>query len=113
VAVEQTKILQKRFNNRIRRLSFDRGFHSPDNQTELSDTVPSLCLPKPGAKQSVKQLADANEDFLAAQQNHSGVESAIGALQSGNGQQQCRVDRSSDLSGTYHWEFWAAICTFT
>ena len=42
VAVEQTKILQKRFNNRIRRLSFDRGFHSPDNQTELSDIVPSL-----------------------------------------------------------------------
>lgn len=93
VVIEQTMILQKRFNNRIRRLSFDRGFHSPDNQTELSDIVPSLCLPKPGAKQSVKQLAEANEDFLAAQQNHSGVESAIGALQSGNGQKQCR-DRS-------------------
>jgi IS5 family transposase len=93
VAVELTKILQKCFNNRIRRLSFDSGFHSPDNQTELSDIVPSLCLPKPGAMQSVKQLAEANEDFLAAKQNHSGVESAIGALQSGNGQKQCR-DRS-------------------
>jgi len=93
VVVEQTEILQNRFNNRIRRLSFDRGFHSPDNQTELSNIVLSLCLPKPGAKPSVKQLAEANEDFLAAQQNHSGVESAIGALQSGNGQKQCR-DRS-------------------
>ena len=93
VVVEQTEILQNRFNNRIRRLSFDRGFHSPDNQTDLSNIVLSLCLPKPGAKPSVKQLAEANEDFLAAQQNHSGVESAIGALQSGNGQKQCR-DRS-------------------
>ena len=93
VVVEQTKIVQKRFHNRIRRLSFDRGFHSPENQTELSNVVPCLCLPKPGAKQSVRQLADADDEFLAAQQNHSGVESAIGALQSGNGQKRCR-DRS-------------------
>ncbi len=93
VVVEHTKILQERFHNRIRRLSLDRGFHSPDNQAELSGIVPSLCLPMPGVKQSVKQLAEADEDFLAAQQNHSGVESAIGALQSGNGQKRCR-DRS-------------------
>jgi len=39
------------------------------------------------------QLANADEDFLAAQQNHPGVESAIGALQSGNGMKRCR-DRS-------------------
>lgn len=90
VAVEQTKIVQQRFHNRIRRLSFDRGFHSPENQDGLSKIVARLCLPKPGSKQSVKQLAEADEDFLAAQQNHSGVESAIGALQSGNGQKRCR-----------------------
>ena len=52
--------------------------------------IPSLCLPKPGVKQSAKQLATADEDFLAAQQNHPGVESAIGALQSGNGLERCR-----------------------
>jgi hypothetical protein len=90
VVVEQTKIVQQRFHNRIRRLSFDRGFHSPENQEELSKLVPSLCLPKPGVKQSVKQLEDCDEEFLAAKQNHSGVESAIGALQSGNGQKRCR-----------------------
>ena len=75
------------------RLSFDRGFHSPENQEELSKIVPHLCLPKPGAKQSKVQLADADDEFLDAQQNHPGVESAIGALQSGNGMQRCR-DRS-------------------
>jgi IS5 family transposase len=90
VAVEQTKIVQQRFANRIRRLSFDRGFHSPENQEQLSAIVPCLCLPKPGAKQSVKQLAEADDEFLAARQNHSGVESAIGSLQSGNGQKRCR-----------------------
>ena len=38
----------------------------------------------------MKQLADADAEFLDAQQNHSGVEPAIGALQSGNGMQRCR-----------------------
>jgi IS5 family transposase len=93
VAVEQTRILQQRFNDGVNRLSFDRGFHSPDNQTTLSELVENVCLPKPGAKQSVKQLEAADEEFLAAKQNHSGVESAIGALQSGNAMQRCR-DRS-------------------
>jgi len=93
VAVEQTKIVQQRFGNAIKRLSFDRGFHSPENQTELSELVSCLCLPKPGVKQSLKQLESASDEFLAAQQNHSGVESAIGALQSGNGLVRSR-DRS-------------------
>lgn len=93
VAVRETKSLQDTFNNRVKQLSFDRGFHSPANQTELSDLVDHLCLPKPGARQSVVQLAEADDEFRAAQQNHSGVESAIGALQSGNAMKRCR-DRS-------------------
>ncbi len=93
VAVRETQWLQDEFNHGVKRLSFDRGFHSPTNQTELSDLVDHLCLPKPGAKQSVVQLAEADDEFVAAQQNHSGVESAIGALQSGNALKRCR-DRS-------------------
>ena len=93
VAAAETKVVQDRFGGRIKRLSFDRGFHSPENQELLSDVIPSLCLPKPGAKQSLKQMAAADDDFLEALQNHPGVESAIGALQSGNGMERCR-DRS-------------------
>ena len=93
VAIDATKAVQNRFDNRVKRLSFDRGFHSPDNQDELSKLVTDLCLPKPGIKQSVVQLAEADDEFLDAQQNHTGVESAIGALQSGNGLKRCR-DRS-------------------
>jgi len=87
---ELLKAVQHLFGKRVKRLSFDRGFHSPDNQKELSKLVTDLCLPKPRARQSVKQLADADAEFLDAQQNHSGVEPAIGALQSGNGMQRCR-----------------------
>lgn len=93
VAVRETKSLQDAFHNGVHRLSLDRGFHSPENQRQLSELVDHLCLPKPGAKQSVAQLADADDEFLAAQQNHSGIESAIGALQSGNAMKRCR-DRS-------------------
>ena len=93
VAVRETKHLQEAFQNRVKRLSFDRGFHSPDNQTALSELVEHVCLPKPGAKQSVVQLAEADDEFMAAQQHHPGVESAIGALQSGNAMKRCR-DRS-------------------
>jgi len=93
VAVRETKLLQETFDNNVKRLSFDRGFHAPENQNDLSQLVTHLCLPKPGAKQSVVQQSEADEEFLAAQQNHPGVESAIGALQSGNALKRCR-DRS-------------------
>ena len=84
------KAKKTEFHNGVKRLSFDRGFHSPENQTQLSELVNHLCLPKPGAKQSVTQLADANDEFLAAQQNHPGIEAAIGALQSGNAMKRQR-----------------------
>jgi IS5 family transposase len=90
VAVRETRTLQTTFDDRVKRLSFDRGFHSPENQKELSELVDHLCLPKPGAKQSVVQQSNADDEFLSAQQNHPGVESAIGALQSGNALKRCR-----------------------
>ena len=89
-AVRETESLQTKFADGVKRLSFDRGFHSPSNQTALSRLVDHLCLSKPGAKQSVVQPTEADEEFLSAPQHHSGVESAIGALQSGNALKRCR-----------------------
>lgn len=93
VAVEQLKLVQKKLGGRIERASFDRGFHTPENQTELNKLVKHVCLPKPGKNQAALQEEEADEEFFAARQNHPGVESAIGALQSGNGLVRCR-DRS-------------------
>jgi len=90
VAVEQTRTLQERLDHRIEELSFDRGFHSPENQQQLAEIVSHVCLPKPGSKQSVVQAETASVKFHQAKQRHSGVESAIGALQSGNGLVRCR-----------------------
>lgn len=94
VAVPETRRLQQRFQNHVEELSFDRGFHSPENHDELAKLMKSPCLPKPGFKQAAAQLAAqstaASVTFRAAKQRHPGIESAIGGLQSGNGQKRCR-----------------------
>jgi hypothetical protein len=94
VAVPETRRLQQRFDQQVEELSFDRGFHSPENQVELAKLVKSPCLPKPGFKQAAAQLAEqstaASLTFRAAKQRHPGIESAINGLQSGNGQTRCR-----------------------
>jgi hypothetical protein len=90
VVVEQTRILQDRVHGQIEEASFDCGFHSPENQTRLAEIIKYPCLPKPGSKQSAEQQATATVKFHRARQRHAGVESAIGALQSGNGLKRCR-----------------------
>ena len=90
VGLEETRVVQARCGGKIKELSLDRGFHSFDNQTELSELVDTLCLPKPGVKQAAEQTATATATFHRARQSHPGIESAIGALQAGNGLERCR-----------------------
>jgi hypothetical protein len=90
VIVEQTRILQDFLNGKMESLSLDRGFHTPENQVRLLQIVTHPCLPKLGAKQAAKQEQTATLQFRQARQRHPGVESAIGALQSGNGLKRCR-----------------------
>ena len=90
VVVPQTRIVQDRLGGAIEEASFDRGFHTPENQRQLATIVAKPCLPKPGAKQSAEQSRDATIAFRQARDRHAGVESAIGALQSGNGLERSR-----------------------
>jgi hypothetical protein len=94
VLIPEMDQLQKRLGGRIRMASFDRGFHSPENQEKLAELLTHPCLPMPGAKQSARQEAQASVEFREARQRHPGIESAIGALQAGNGLERCR-DHSS------------------
>jgi transposase, IS5 family len=82
--------LQKQFANQIERASFDRAFHTPDNQEKLAEIVTHPCIPKKGQALGRQQQEEATVEFRQARQSHPGVESAIGALQSGNGQERCR-----------------------
>jgi hypothetical protein len=90
VVVEQTRVLQQRLDGRIERASFDRGFHSPENQRELARLIDHPCLPMTGVTQAAQQKQEAGIEFRQARQRHPGVESAINALQAGNGLERCR-----------------------
>jgi len=93
VVVAETRRLQKRLGGRIRRASFDRGFHTPENQRELAEIIEHPCLPMPGRHQAVEQIEGASVEFQQARRRHPGIESAIAALEAGNGLARCR-DRS-------------------
>jgi hypothetical protein len=69
--------------------SFDRGFHSPKSGRAGQD-LEHPCVPMPGSKQAAEQDKTASVEFRNARQSHPGIESAIGALQSGNGLKRCR-----------------------
>lgn len=90
VAVPQTTIVQERLNGAMEKISFDRGFHSKANEESLPQLVEGTCLPKRGRKEYAEQMQKAPLDFRLSRQRHSGVESTIGAVQSGNGLERCR-----------------------
>lgn len=94
VLISAMTTLQSRMQHRIQRASFDRGFHSEENQKALATLLAHPCLPKPGSVQGPEQERQATIEFRRSRQRHPGIESAIGALQSGNGLGRCR-DRSS------------------
>jgi hypothetical protein len=82
--------LQERMGGKIQSASFDRGFHTPDNQKQLAQIVTHPCIPKKGSVPGREQQEQATVEFRQARQRHPGIESAIGALQAGNGQVRCR-----------------------
>jgi IS5 family transposase len=82
--------LQARVGGKIQSASFDRAFHAAENQEKLAAIVDHPCIPKKGREAGRKQQEGASVEFREARQNHPGIESAIGALQSGNGQERCR-----------------------
>jgi hypothetical protein len=82
--------MQERFNGMIQEFSIDRGFYSPKNERDLADRIRLLCMPKRGWKQGARQIKESSTEFRLARRRHPGVESAIAALQAGNGLDRCR-----------------------
>ena len=61
--------------------SFDKGFHSPDNQQVLSAQLAIVALPRKGKLSQQARAIEQSEDFLKARRKHPAVESAINALE--------------------------------
>jgi hypothetical protein len=93
LVVPVMKKLQERFGGKIKSASFDRAFHTPENQRQLAEIVGTPCIACKGQEKGHQQREEGTAAFRQARQHHPGVESAVGALQAGNGLKRCR-DRS-------------------
>jgi hypothetical protein len=90
LAVPVMRKLQERVGGKIKSASFDRAFHTPENQRDLAAIVQTPCIACKGQEKGRQQQKEGTVAFRKARQNHPGVESGIGALQSGNGLKRSR-----------------------
>jgi IS5 family transposase len=61
--------------------SFDKGFHSPENQQKLPQLLDHVTLPKKGKWSQADRERESSDDFVAARKQHPAIESAINALE--------------------------------
>ena len=80
VAVSMVQEAKKRFPN-LTVCSFDKGFHSPENQVVLTQLLDMVALPRKGKLSRQAQELEKSDAFIKARRKHSAVESAINALE--------------------------------
>src|SRR4030066_37163 len=80
VAVSMVGEAKMRFPN-LNVCSFDKGFHSPENQIALKGQLEQVVLPRKGKLSQLALAAEQTEPFIKARHAHSAVESAINALE--------------------------------
>lgn len=78
---------QRKFSE-FKACSFDKGFHSPANQSALKPLLDQLTLPRKGKLSQHAKAMEQTEAFVKARRAHSAVESAINALEV-HGLDQC------------------------
>lgn len=61
--------------------SFDKGFYTPLNREELQQRLDHVILPKKGKLSLQDKDHESSEAFVQGKRKHSGVESAINALE--------------------------------
>ncbi len=75
--IEETKA---RFPD-LSSVSFDKGFHSQPNQSELANILERVVLPKKGKRSAADTAREHDPEFIRLRRRHSAVESAINALE--------------------------------
>ena len=80
VTLEMVVQAKKRFPN-LNACSFDKGFHSPANQIALKEQLDLVALPRKGKLSVQAKALEQADGFARAKRAHSGVESAINALE--------------------------------
>lgn len=80
VAVVMVEDSQKRFPQ-LNVVSFDKGFHSPENQERLSEILDIAALLRKGKLSKASKEIESTDEFRYSRKKHSAVESAINALE--------------------------------
>ncbi len=80
IAIDLIDETQARYPN-LRICSFDKGFHSPQNQVELAKKLDRVVLPKKGRCNKKEQERQNSEAFKTSRRKHSAVESGINAVE--------------------------------
>jgi len=80
IAVPIIKETKERFPQLIS-CSFDKGFHSSNNQKDLSVLLDEVILPRKGKLSALNKEIENSEDFKEARRKHSAIESSINALE--------------------------------
>jgi len=80
VAVSMVDESKERFPA-LNAVSMDKGFHSPDNQEKLKERLDRVVLPRKGRLSKVNKELESESEFVQLRRQHSGVESAINALE--------------------------------
>ena len=79
IAVEIIKETKEKFSD-LESCSFDKGFHSPDNQIELEKYLSSVILPKKGKLSAERKKIEYSKNFRKIIKHHPAVESSIFSL---------------------------------
>jgi IS5 family transposase len=80
IAVPLVKKTKEKFSS-FNSCSFDKGFHSPDNQIKLREILDFVALPKKGKLSKRDAKHELSKEFVECRKNHSAVESCINALE--------------------------------
>ena len=80
VAVAMVQEAKDRFENLVG-CSFDKGFYSPGNKSELANILDYVILPKKGRLSAKDKQIEHSEEFIESRRKHSAVESSINALE--------------------------------
>ena len=80
VAVDMTQGTKDRFEN-LSGCSFDKGFYTPDNRSQLAKILEYIIMPKKGRLSAKDKQIEHSEEFIESRRKHSAVESSINALE--------------------------------
>ena len=79
LTLDLAREVTQRYN--VQSMSFDKGFYSAENKTELKKIIPMAILPKRGKRNQAETEEERSKEFRKLKNSHSAIESNINQLE--------------------------------